>query len=87
MSKMTIKEAIDYLQPIADNSDIAKHGIALRVALDAMHEAEKFNAILAEYKDRCNRQSSEIVRNWETIRKLEAELERYKNMEDHNGND
>ena len=41
MSKMTIKEAIDYLQPIADSTDIAKHGEALRVALDAMREIEK----------------------------------------------
>lgn len=41
MSKMTIKEAIDYLQPIADSTDIAKHGEALRVALDAMRESER----------------------------------------------
>lgn len=41
MSKMTTKEAIDYLQLIADNSDIAQHGEALRVALDAMREAER----------------------------------------------
>ena len=43
MPKMTIKEAVDYLQPIADSTDIAKHGEALRVALDAMREVEKQN--------------------------------------------
>lgn len=41
MPKMTIKEAVDYLQPIADSTDIAKHGEALRVALDAMRDAER----------------------------------------------
>lgn len=38
---MDLKQAIDYLQPIADNSDIAKHNEALRVALDAMRGAER----------------------------------------------
>lgn len=35
---MDLKQAIDYLQPIADNTDIAQHGEALRVALDTMRE-------------------------------------------------
>lgn len=39
--QMTIKEAIDYLQPIADNSDVPKHVEALRVALDALIEVER----------------------------------------------
>lgn len=50
MSKMTTKEAIDYLQPIADNSDIAQHGEALRVALDAMREAERHHSYSEIYR-------------------------------------
>lgn len=51
MSKMTIKEAIDYLQLIADNSDVAKHGEALRVALDAMKDAERHESAGTIYRD------------------------------------
>lgn len=38
---MDLKQAIDYLQPIADNTEIAKHGEAMRIALDAMRDAER----------------------------------------------
>lgn len=50
MPKMTVKEAIDYLQPIADSTDIAKHGEALRVALDAMRDAERYEDISKLYR-------------------------------------
>lgn len=81
---MTIKEAIDYLQPIADNAELANYNAALRTAIEAMRNVERLERTVAEYHERCNRQSSEIARSWEKIRSLEAELDRYKNMEDEN---
>lgn len=33
---MTYKEAIQYLQPVADNTPLAGYGAALNVALDAL---------------------------------------------------
>lgn len=84
MSKMTIKEAINYLQPVADSTPLAGYGSALVAAIDAMRRVEGMERTIAEYHDRCNRQSSEIARSWEKIRSLEAELDRYKNMEDEN---
>ena len=47
---MDLKQAIDYLQPIADNTDIAQHGEALRVALDAMRDAMNTESAKAIYR-------------------------------------
>ena len=41
MAKMTIKGAIDYLQPIADNAELSGYSEALAVAMDALREIEK----------------------------------------------
>lgn len=46
---MTLKEAIDYLQPIADSTPLAGYGAALAVALDAMRAQE---ARLRRHKQR-----------------------------------
>ena len=35
---MTLKQAIDYLQPIADNAQLASYSEALEIALRAMRE-------------------------------------------------
>lgn len=38
---MDLKQAIDYLQPIADSTPLAGYGAALAVAMDAMRYAEQ----------------------------------------------
>lgn len=43
MAKMTIKGAIDYLQPIADNAELSGYSEALAVAMDALREIEKLS--------------------------------------------
>lgn len=82
MPKMTIKEAIDYLQDIADNAEIANYSAALAAAIDAMREVEKLWSVVDECRTRSNMQSSEIVRLWDRIREQEAELNRYRKVED-----
>ena len=41
MEKMTTKEAIAYLQPIADNTSLSGYQAALKVAMEAMRERDK----------------------------------------------
>ena len=38
---MTNREAIEYLQPVADNTPLAGYGEALRAAIRALEDAEK----------------------------------------------
>lgn len=52
MSKMTIKEAIDYLQPIADSAQLAGYSAALSVALDAMREVQSLREKLKKYEEK-----------------------------------
>lgn len=71
--QMTIKEAIDYLQPIADNSDVPKHVEALRVALDAMREVEVLREELKEERYRHDRYVDYSVDRDRLIDELKAE--------------
>ena len=45
---MTIKQAIEYLQPIADSAQLAGYSAALAVAIDAMREVEKYRDAMQE---------------------------------------
>ena len=38
---MTFKEAIDYLQPVADNTPLTGYGKALDMAIEALRKAEE----------------------------------------------
>ena len=37
------RDAIEYLQQVADNTDVARYGIALTTAIDALREAESLS--------------------------------------------
>ena len=39
--QMTLKQAIDYLQPIADSAQLAGYSAALAMALDALREKQE----------------------------------------------
>ena len=54
MGKMTIKEAIEYLQPIADSAQLAGYSAALAMALEAMREVDSLREKLKKYEDKSN---------------------------------
>lgn len=76
MPKMTIKEAIDYLQPIADNAQLAGYHAALRVALDAMREVEKLRKELEDERYRHDRLVDYSVDRDRMIDEMKAEAEK-----------
>ena len=48
MKKMTLEQAIKYLQPIADNAQLCNYQEALKIAMDSMREVEKLRKELEE---------------------------------------
>ena len=52
---MTYKEAIQYLQPVADSTPLVGYGGALRAALQAMQEVESLRAELEDERYRHDR--------------------------------
>ena len=54
MPKMTTKQAIAYLQPIADNAQLSGYQEALSVAMDAMREVESLREKLKKYEENGN---------------------------------
>ena len=42
--QMTGKEAVDILQQVADNTEVAKYGAALEMAINALQEIEKIES-------------------------------------------
>lgn len=75
MPKMTIKEAIDYLQPIADNAQLAGYREALDVAIDAMREVEHLREELEDERYRHDRYVDYAVDRDRMIDKMKAEVE------------
>lgn len=51
MAKMTTKQAIAYLQPIADNAQLSGYQEALSVAMDALREVESLREKLKKYEE------------------------------------
>lgn len=51
MPKMTTKQAIAYLQPIADNAQLSGYQEALSIAMDAMREVEELREKLKKYEN------------------------------------
>ena len=45
MEKMTLKEAIAYLQPIADNTPLNGYHAALTVAIETMKDADHLREV------------------------------------------
>ena len=80
MPEMTIKEAIDYLQPIADNAQLAGYHAALSMALDAMREVEKLREELKDERYRHDRQADFTVGQSKVIDDLRAENEHLRHL-------
>lgn len=49
---MTLREAIEYLQPIADSAQLAGYSEALAVAINAMREVESLRDKLKKIEDK-----------------------------------
>ena len=57
---MTLKQAIDYLQPIADNAQLASYSEALEIAMRAMREVTELREKLEKYEENENEQEESI---------------------------
>lgn len=76
---MNVKQAIDYLQPIADNAQIAGYQTALNVALDAMREVEKLRKELEDERYRHDRQADFTIGQGKKIDQLKELLREREN--------
>lgn len=79
--QMTLKQAIEYLQPIADNAQLAGYHAALNAAMDAMREVEKLRRELEDERYRHDRQADFTVGQGEKIDRLKEQLRVYQEAE------
>lgn len=75
MDRMTLSQAIAYLQPIADSTPLTGYQKALSVAIDAMREVEVLREELKEERYRHDRYVDYSVERDRMIDKLKEEVQ------------